>query len=626
MKNKKILKLTVFGLLILNILTTIYVQLEVSELTNRKTPTAMAFGTTHICINHAPSNITTGSCNFTIPWGIPINCTINGTDPDNDSIYYQSYFVTPEDLFNISYSGKINANIAEEAIGNHIIRIIAADMSGCTNNVYMEDFNIEIIDINHAPYLSTLIPNNTLRWETTFAFFLDDYFDDIDGDNLTYIVSQDDNRTLINIGPLGLTTIKGVDCGTSRFYFIATDPEGLTATSNTVTYTITNCPEDTGGSTGSGSGGGGGGGNYYSCTPDWKCSRWSACQENGTRELRCIDYNGCNPNNYIKFLTENCTFISPEYKCEEKWECTEWSICINNTHTRKCIDKNSCGTTNNKPTENESCTPIPSCFNGIKDGDETGIDCGGSCGACRITEQPMAVQGPDNKIILALAITLATIIIIIITLRKQIKQAIDKILSIYERKKQPVYLTENQKQKLLNLLFNIQDEIYNKEQRNIQLSILQLIKIYFMELLGIDVPTTENIHLHIHKLNNKQLESILIDFNKRMNSIKKMNKEKLQEVIDEMSDHIYLVSEFHDKDALILPKEREVNAENIIGRFYQKLSNLHIALEFKELIEAKNLYKELLEDYNKLSHEQKLEVYDDIMVAYNIILYLERFY
>lgn len=628
MKQKKILGLAVMALLVLNILSLIYTQVEVSKIIKQEHPTALAaFATTSFCINLPPSNITTGSCNFTMPWGIPINCTLNATDPENNSIIYQGYFITPNQLFNIDMYGGINVNLNKTAIGNHTLRIIVSDLSGCDNNIYEEDHNIEVIDINHAPYLSAIIPNRTLGWQTTYAFFLDDYFDDIDGDNLTYIVSQDDNLTSINIvNPQGLTTIKGMDCGESTFYFIATDPEGLTATSNLVRYTINNCPyEDDGSSKGTGGGGGGGGGNYYSCTPDWRCSKWSACQENGTRQLRCIDYNGCNPNNYIKFITENCTFIPSEYICEEKWECTEWSTCINEVHTRTCIDKNSCGTTKNKPAENESCTPIPSCFNGIQDGDETGIDCGGSCGACRSIEQPTRIEGLDSRIIIASAITLATVILIFVALRKQLKQVMDKMLASWRKKKQPIYLTEQQKQKLLTILFKIQDDIDNGKT-NIQLSIAQLVQLYFMELLGIDVPSSEKIRANIHKLENKQLESIILDFQKRINKIKKARKDILQEAIDDISNHIYLVSEFHDKDALTLPKEREINADNIIDKFYQKLSNIHIALEFKELIMAKNLYKELLEDYNKLSHEQKLEVYDDMMAVYNIILYLERFY
>lgn len=35
-----------------------------------------------------------------------------------------------------------------------------------------------------------------------------------------------------------------------------------------------------------------------------------------------------------------------------------------------------------------------SCFNGIQDGDETGIDCGGTCGSCSVT--PSCIVGSDT--------------------------------------------------------------------------------------------------------------------------------------------------------------------------------------------------------------------------------------
>jgi cell fate (sporulation/competence/biofilm development) regulator YmcA (YheA/YmcA/DUF963 family) len=241
-------------------------------------------------------------------------------------------------------------------------------------------------------------------------------------------------------------------------------------------------------------------------------------------------------------------------------------------------------------------------------------------------EQPTTINGFDSRIIIATAIILATLMLLGFAFRKQLKQLIDKLLAYGKKKKQPMYLTEIQKQKLLNLLFKIQDDIENEAQINIYQSINQLIQLYFMELLEIDIPSKEKIHASMHKLNNKQLEAILGEFYRKMNGLKKMSKVQMQETVDEIFNHIYLVSEFHDKDALVLPKEREMNAEAPFDKFYQRLSNLHIALEFKELIEAKNLYKELLEEYNKIDHNQKLEVYDDMMIVYNIILYLERFY
>ncbi len=55
--------------------------------------------------------------------------------------------------------------------------------------------------------------------------------------------------------------------------------------------------------------------------------------------------------------------ISPEdapartrISCTEEWTCSDWSACINGIRTRTCTDANNCGTTNNKPNEEESCS------------------------------------------------------------------------------------------------------------------------------------------------------------------------------------------------------------------------------------------------------------------------------
>lgn len=47
-------------------------------------------------------------------------------------------------------------------------------------------------------------------------------------------------------------------------------------------------------------------------------------------------------------------------ECVEDWSCTEWSECSQDgTQTRTCTDENDCGTTENKPPEEQSCEPEP---------------------------------------------------------------------------------------------------------------------------------------------------------------------------------------------------------------------------------------------------------------------------
>lgn len=57
--------------------------------------------------------------------------------------------------------------------------------------------------------------------------------------------------------------------------------------------------------------------------------------------------------------------LNIEEGCTEDWSCTNWSSCTSNQKTRTCTDSNSCGTTENKPAESQSCsapTPDIECY------------------------------------------------------------------------------------------------------------------------------------------------------------------------------------------------------------------------------------------------------------------------
>ena len=65
--------------------------------------------------------------------------------------------------------------------------------------------------------------------------------------------------------------------------------------------------------------------------------------------------------------------------CTPDWQCDEWSECIDGEQTRECNDKNNCGSDEGKPALLQSCQPAETCFDGIRNQDEIGIDCGGVC-------------------------------------------------------------------------------------------------------------------------------------------------------------------------------------------------------------------------------------------------------
>ncbi|MBU0958474.1 MAG: hypothetical protein KKB31_00875 [Nanoarchaeota archaeon] len=53
-----------------------------------------------------------------------------------------------------------------------------------------------------------------------------------------------------------------------------------------------------------------------------------------------------------------------EALCSENWGCTNWTRCLNGTQSRLCTDSNRCRTTDNKPSEVQSCTTVPTCQQG----------------------------------------------------------------------------------------------------------------------------------------------------------------------------------------------------------------------------------------------------------------------
>jgi len=60
--------------------------------------------------------------------------------------------------------------------------------------------------------------------------------------------------------------------------------------------------------------------------------------------------------------------------------CSKWSICrIDGFQNRTCVDENQCGTYEEKPPEIQRCVYTPTCFDGVKNGLEEGIDCGRVC-------------------------------------------------------------------------------------------------------------------------------------------------------------------------------------------------------------------------------------------------------
>ena len=87
---------------------------------------------------------------------------------------------------------------------------------------------------------------------------------------------------------------------------------------------------------------------------------------------------------------------SAETTCSENWACLNWSDCsLLGIRNRTCVDRNSCGSYDNKPKEIEECVYLGNCFDNLinchDNNCEDGVDCGGPCEKkCLKTEQPLS--------------------------------------------------------------------------------------------------------------------------------------------------------------------------------------------------------------------------------------------
>jgi hypothetical protein len=281
----------------------------------------------------------------------------------------------------------------------------AKDTSGNWNQTNY--YNLTIIKVNTLPNY-THIPDQEwlINTNNTNAFDLDDYFYDLDLDNLTYVINTTNSPNItIILGPDNRISFYPLYnwSGVQNITIISSDSNGSTI-SNTILLTVyycgdmncnhnetcSTCSSDCGscsvGGIIGGRGGGGSGGD--SCRSDWECSAWTKCFNNKQTRV-CNDTNRCrNPTN-IPITNQDC--------CSERWVCNNWhpKVCPESgRQTRVCTEINNCGTELLKPSSTQNCDYIiqPNCYDKIKNQGEKDIDCGGPCSACIIEENPALIQ------------------------------------------------------------------------------------------------------------------------------------------------------------------------------------------------------------------------------------------
>lgn len=304
-------------------------------------------------VNDAPyfiQNLTTQYTDDGVPFSYKVNCS----DVDGPALYYYDNTT----VFNISSTGLINFTAPQADVGNHSIEITCGD--GSLNTT--QNFTFVIENQFSAPILYPIGPLEAAE-SVQFLKYITAY--DADNDTLTFR----DNTSLFDINAsTGIINFMPALSQIGNYSINISVTDGTFTAYEIINFTIrrgpfcgdtsctgiedcTTCPSDCG----------------TCAVPDTPPT-----QGEGTGALPGI-HTG---------VTTSTRGGGGGTGCSASWQCTVWSGCVDGFQTRICQDKKKCGTITSKPQEKKLCgedIQPDTCFDSLKNGDEEGIDCGGSC-------------------------------------------------------------------------------------------------------------------------------------------------------------------------------------------------------------------------------------------------------
>ena len=294
---------------------------------------------------------------------------VNCSDIDiDDVITYSDNFTGFEinsttGIINQTATGNSTLVFNQSFVVSNNIKITCSDNYGYSAS---DTFVLEILDVNEAPLLSYIGPQIAVENE---LFTLD--IDATDPENNTLIYNSSTTLFTIN-NETGLINFTPILSQVGNYTINITVFDGGLYDNEVISFRIVRgpyCGDDSCGSTESCS----------SCSQDCGACSSLTAPESGEASSE----SGTTSSGGGVSTESGGAARAPYYMCDEKWECSDWSECsLNGIKTRKCKEINNCGTKQNKPSEIAECVYQPTCFDGIQNGGETGIDCGGPCEPC----------------------------------------------------------------------------------------------------------------------------------------------------------------------------------------------------------------------------------------------------
>lgn len=320
-------------------------------------------------IGNDPPTFDHNISNFSIAQADTFFFDVNCTDPDGDTIAYYDNFTGFEinrttGIINQSAVGNNTIVFNQSFVGNNTIKISCSDDFQNASKTFV----LEITNVDEPPVLSSIGPQIATENE---LFTLDVDATDPENDTLTFNASTTlftiNNETgSINFIP-SLSQVGNYTINISVF-------DGEFYDSEVISFRIVRGPFCGDSSCGSDE-------SCSTCPGDCGVCPTAPSGEAGEAAAEAGEAAAGGAATGAAGAAGQAR--TPYYRCDEKWECSEWSACSPEGYrTRKCVDINKCGTKQKKPSEIAECAYQPTCFDGIQNGGETGIDCGGPCPPC----------------------------------------------------------------------------------------------------------------------------------------------------------------------------------------------------------------------------------------------------
>lgn len=613
----------VLALFLVSLAQTGYLLLKVDQWTEltRATGKASSDGTAsiNICINHPPT--LSVPCDATVKAETAYNCTLNGSDGDNavQNLTYNVSFSNGTLFALNSSTGVFNFTPSNSQLGNHTLNFTVEDGSNCSSYEASQIFDLFINRTgNRPPVLVKNLSGVTMtEGEMVSAFFLSAHFTDPDGDTLTYTVSSQ-SFFAITILSSSEVVINATTCGKSaQVIFTAQDPSNETADSNLVTISCTSTASaavSSSESTG-----------QRKCVPNVQCYDFTGCSKDGRKTKRCLDENGCGDDVYITVICK----APQQEECLESWSCSEWGLCLlNNRHYRTCSDSSNCKSSKARPVEEEPCRFIPSCFDGLKNGDEQGIDCGGSCKACVLLETPGLIKEdirPITYVLLALTILGFALLLANKYYHKQIHRLLIRggwyLSGRYEK---ALLLDVDTKRLLLQKLDDALRDLKKKPASKVYEDVMVLVEEYFRKTAITPKTSPYYKKSRITRYVPGPLSAALDHFYGHVRYLMRRNEpedELVRYAIEEFRAIINLTSSAEVKVSYDTKEVKVDEYDNPSDKVRLQIRNAWVALQFDKIELARDRYEDLVVMYESLDDRSKRSLYSDVYRLYQEIKY-----